>query len=238
MVSAPGSNGDKLLEPPVARQDAPENVGFNNAQELGLLSERAETLSDALPDPVLVGQQYAAGGSSGRPPRRGGGPPEGLIGGNISTFYRIHQEALRKLEPNNRKLTTIQSPDWRPTQRDVNEIHQEPLEAKQRAAGAIDTKTSGMGIGSFARESIPTRSSNRDFTAREREEINRIGHRYGCHTCGSRDPGTSSGNFILDHQRASRLNSPDQPQLLFPQCLSCSARQGGLISSAVGGNPQ
>jgi hypothetical protein len=213
-------------------------AGSGPVSEPMLLNDGTEILSDALPDPVIAGQRYAAGGSSGRGSRRGGPSPEGPVGEIISTFYRTHREALRELEPNNRKLTTIQSPDWRPTQRDVDEMYRELLEARQRAPGAVDTKESGIGIGHFATESIPARSSSRDFTVLERAEINRIGSRYGCHTCGSRDPGTTSGNFILDHQRPSRLNPTGEAQHIFPQCLSCSARQGGLISRKVEREPQ
>ena len=53
------------------------------------------------------------------------------------------------------------------------------------------------------RESIEARSPNTDFRAAERQEINRIGGSFGCHTCGSLDPGTLSRNFVPDHQPPS-----------------------------------
>jgi hypothetical protein len=52
------------------------------------------------------------------------------------------------------------------------------------------------GPGPFARKSIAARGSGRSFTSRERDEIDRIGSETGCHTCGSKVPGTRSGRFI------------------------------------------
>jgi hypothetical protein len=50
-------------------------------------------------------------------------------------------------------------------------------------------------------------------------------------TCGTRDPGTPSGNFVPDHQPPNALNSSQQPQRLYPQCLGCSQGQGGWTRS-------
>lgn len=182
----------------------------------------------------MVGQQYAAGGSSGRPPRRGGSAiPEGPVGRFISQVYEGKLRTLAELEPNNRLLTTIQAPDWRPRQNDIDKLDLEIVKARQRAPGAVDSEASGIGIGPFGREAIPARSGARDCTPQEREDINRLGYTYGCHTCGTRDPGTGSGYFVLDHQTATRLNRPGDRQFLFPQCISCMYRQGGLVSNAV-----
>jgi hypothetical protein len=83
-----------------------------------------------------------------------------------------------------------------------------------------------VGVGKYAGESIPARSPARNFTTDEREEINRIGGETGCHTCGTKEPGTNSGNFIPDHQPPSSLNSSGDPQRLYPQCINCSRQQG------------
>ena len=88
----------------------------------------------------------------------------------------------------------------------------------------------GVGTGPFARESIPARSSARDFTDAEREAINGIGRKAGCHTCGTNSPSTKSGNFIPDHQPPSALNPNGGPQCLYPQCLRCSRDQGLAIA--------
>ncbi|AKJ03634.1 putative lipoprotein [Archangium gephyra] len=86
--------------------------------------------------------------------------------------------------------------------------------------------------GQHARESIPARGPGRDFTVAEREAVNELGRKYGCHTCGTRNPGTKSGDFIPDHQPPSQL-APGQPQRLFPHCKACSLRQGGEVNAEL-----
>ena len=83
--------------------------------------------------------------------------------------------------------------------------------------------------GPHAGESIPARNSDRHFNDGERESINNIGNETGCHTCGTKDPGTKSGNFVPDHQPPSKLNPSGKPQRLYPQCLGCSKKQGGQV---------
>mgnify|MGYP003700630057 CR=1 FL=1 len=87
----------------------------------------------------------------------------------------------------------------------------------------------GIGPGPYAKESLPARGPGRNWTAEEIRQINRIGRKYGCHTCGTKDPGTLSGNFFLDHQLPNAWNPLGRPQRLFPHCMSCSGRQGNWI---------
>lgn len=49
---------------------------------------------------------------------------------------------------------------------------------------------------------------------------------YGCHTCGTKNPGTKSGNAIADHQPPQAL---DDPKIFLPHCNTCKARQGGQV---------
>lgn len=92
--------------------------------------------------------------------------------------------------------------------------------------------TTTLEPGPYATESIPARGPERDFTAAEREAVNEIGRKHGCHTCGSKDPGTKSGDFIPDHQPPSQL-APGQPQRLFPHCKACSRKQGGEVNAEL-----
>jgi RHS repeat-associated protein len=87
--------------------------------------------------------------------------------------------------------------------------------------------------GPFAGESIPARSPARDFTQAERSAINDIGRKTGCHTCGTTDPGTKSGNFVPDHQPISSLMRTGQSQRLYPHCLNCSNSQGGQANKKL-----
>ena len=89
--------------------------------------------------------------------------------------------------------------------------------------------TSTLEPGPHAGESIPARGPGRDFTAAERDSINRIGRETGCHTCGTTNPNTKGGNFIPDHQPPNALNPYNEPQRLYPHCSTCSRTQGGEI---------
>ncbi|KMN08045.1 RHS repeat domain-containing protein [Pseudomonas helleri] len=89
-----------------------------------------------------------------------------------------------------------------------------------------DTLTPGKN----APESILARGPERNFNREERANINVIGYRDGCHTCGSHKPGTKSGDFIPDHQPANALNTENKPQRLYAHCRPCSLRQAGQVT--------
>jgi hypothetical protein len=73
-------------------------------------------------------------------------------------------------------------------------------------------------------------------TAAERAQNNANGAECGCHTCGTKDFGTQSGNPILDHQPPQSLNSPPGVGAQgYPQCATCSSQQGSLISRVLRG---
>ncbi|MEU4268520.1 polymorphic toxin-type HINT domain-containing protein [Streptomyces sp. NPDC026092] len=81
--------------------------------------------------------------------------------------------------------------------------------------------------GPYAVESIPARSQSQRFTKAENDAINRIGDWFGCHSCGTSSPGRP--NWTPDHQPVSRFVLPGTPQRLYPHCMACSSRQGGLV---------
>lgn len=83
--------------------------------------------------------------------------------------------------------------------------------------------------GPHADESIAARDARRNFTAAERGLINEIGARTGCHSCGTRNPGTPRGNWVPDNQPPNAVNPPGGPQRLYPHCLGCSLSQGGQL---------
>lgn len=93
----------------------------------------------------------------------------------------------------------------------------------------IHLREQGVGMGRYTVDSLPARNSLRRFTIEERRTINKLGQRHGCHTCGSKSPGTRFGNFVIDHQLPSAGNYLRLPQRLVPHCLSCSRRQGGIV---------
>jgi RHS repeat-associated protein len=111
------------------------------------------------------------------------------------------------------------------------------LTSAQKTAGKANAPRgppdgSTLQPGPFANESIPARGPSRQFTEAETREVNRIGSSAGCHTCGTTNPTTKSGNFVRDHQPPSALVNSDSSQRLYPQCVSCSRKQGGEVNAA------
>jgi hypothetical protein len=103
-------------------------------------------------------------------------------------------------------------------------------DAQQARDRISELQQFGIGPGPFAGESIPARGPERNFQINERNQLNEIGSGTGCHTCGTRSPGTTSGNFVADHQPPTALNFSNKPQRLYPQCVTCSWTQGGWIA--------
>lgn len=186
-------------------------------------------ISDATPDnDWKPGAQYAANRSGSR---SGGtrGPTEG-------------GQATRLLEAQSRANAAIArvrefDPSWKPRpsayQTPEGLIRTFNAEATEADARLAELVRNGIGFGPFTGESIAARGPERNFTSWERAEINRIGRETGCHTCGTFNPGTRSGNFVCDHQPVSALNFFGRPARLFPQCAFCSSRQGGEVSNIL-----
>ena len=87
--------------------------------------------------------------------------------------------------------------------------------------------------GPHSGRSIPARSSAQEFTDNERAAVDAIGSKTGCHTCGTKNPGTKTGHFVPDHQPPTRLNADNRPQRLYPQCVHCSREQGLPIARGL-----
>lgn len=102
-------------------------------------------------------------------------------------------------------------------------------DAQQARDKFIELQQHGIGPGPYFREGIPARGPERNFNSGERQEGNRMFYTHGCHTCGTREPGTPSRNAILDHQPPTGFNPLGRRQYLLPHCLTCSLRQGGWI---------
>jgi hypothetical protein len=125
-------------------------------------------------------------------------------------------------------------PGWRPTPslyEGVNgAIRASEAEGREAEARLSELQSVGIGPGPFARDSIPARGPGHSYRAWEVEQNNRNGAAWGCHTCGTKDPGTMSGNWVRDHQLPTTWTSPDTSQRIYPQCVTCSARQGHWLS--------
>jgi hypothetical protein len=193
----------------------------------------SEVLSDATPDNTWIpGAQYAQ-----NRPRMGGGRGGGEDGETPGQGARLTVAEARWHDLMSRVRNI--DPNWKPAPSFYETVEGKisALEAEaQQAQGRLsELARVGIGPGPFAGESIPARGPDRNFTDEERAEINRIGIGTGCHTCGTQEPETTTGNFVPDHQLPSALNPIGRAQRLYPQCLTCSRRQGGWITSNSGG---
>jgi hypothetical protein len=186
-------------------------------------------LSDATPDnDWQPGAQYAQN-------RARGGPI--LINGRMVTptpaqAARLAVAEARAGEAINRVHEV--DPNWRPSPSAYESveglIRAREADAQQAQARFLELQRHGIGPGPFAGDSIPARGPERDYRSWEIEQNNQNGAIWGCHTCGTFNPGTRSGNYVLDHQPPTGWNPRGLPQRLFPQCTTCSARQGGWIT--------
>ncbi len=66
---------------------------------------------------------------------------------------------------------------------------------KMPPRGTHPTGPDTMKPGPIAKESIPARGKSQRFNKTEREQINEIGDKHGCHTCGARESGRPSGEL-------------------------------------------
>lgn len=91
-----------------------------------------------------------------------------------------------------------------------------------------------LGPGPYAFEGVGLVRGRVDSGVSFRNNIN--GNLYGCHTCGTRNPGTTSGNWVLDHQPPTSMVPRGTPQTGYPQCRTCSNVQGGAVGQLNRGN--
>ena len=203
--------------------------GANAVGDAAAADSSNEILSDETPDSMRPGAQYAQRLGRGPVVVRIGSRTVSVEGGQAARLV----EAQARAESSIARVREI-NPTWRPTPSAYESveglIRAHNAAASEAQARANELARAGIGPGPFARESIEARSPNTDFRAAERQEINRIGESFGCHTCGTLDPGTLSRNFVPDHQPPSACNSLSRQQRLYPQCRWCSGFQGGNVN--------
>lgn len=99
-----------------------------------------------------------------------------------------------------------------------------------RGASSGGQGASTLAPGPYARGSVPIGRGRPGAATRRANDEN--GRQGGCHTCGTGDPGTRRGSYVADHQPPTALTPPGTSQRGYPQCLSCSRRQGGDVLAA------
>ncbi len=85
-------------------------------------------------------------------------------------------------------------------------------------------KPSTLEPGPYAIDSIPGHMGRP--TPTEQGQVNTLMEKNGCHTCGTKDPGTKSGNAVVDHQPPQALGTTTD---FYPHCINCMRRQGGEV---------
>lgn len=138
-------------------------------------------------------------------------------GGNGETVVAINDSA-----PGAKKPLEVHEPadDADPAQQHPHYIPINPLQGTGLPPG--------IGPGAFARYGITSGPGLRPSPTQQRE-IDALGREYGCHTCGTKEPGTLYGNFVGDHQDPTSLVSPGTRQILLPHCWRCARAQGGYV---------
>jgi hypothetical protein len=89
--------------------------------------------------------------------------------------------------------------------------------------------------GPFAHDSIP--ASGRTNTKADRDNIQPLGEKNGCHHGGKDDKLGSNGKYIADHMPPSGLveyGLADESQVLYPQCEAHSNKQSAIVNWIVG----
>ncbi|MBM3529056.1 MAG: hypothetical protein FJX62_13285 [Alphaproteobacteria bacterium] len=218
----------KAYNPSQPRVPAGNSDGGQWTNDLGAGRNDSRILSDASPEvPPRPGDVYAQ--------LR---PRSGPILINGRWVQPTPSQAARLAAAEAQSRDAIQrvrelDPNWRPqpsTYESVEGlIRAHRAEAREAEARLRELANAGIGPGEFAKEWIPARGPNRSFNKYERDAGLRIFRLWGCHTCGSFQAGTPSGFPVLDHQYPTALISPGTAQRLYPQCLSCSLRQGGSV---------
>jgi hypothetical protein len=96
-----------------------------------------------------------------------------------------------------------------------------------------DEKKDRLRPGPYAGDGVPADGPGRPSKEKQKQ-VNEEGEKHGCHTCGTKEPGTKSGNWIGDHQPATALNPEGEAQTLYPHCVGDSCGQGGDVKAEKG----
>jgi hypothetical protein len=216
-----------------ASSDLSDQRADANGRPRAATSNDSRVISDATPNSMWIpGARYAGGIEEGEGENRIRGEP---LEGTPAQEARLAVAEARWEQVRNRMRNI--DPYWRPPAGVYETIEGSiaDLEAKTQAAEThtLELARDGIGPGPFACESIPAQGTGR-LNAATRAENNENGNEYGCHTCGVREPGTPSGNWVGDHQPSTALNIFGRAQRIYPQCIACSLGQGGAVMRILG----
>ena len=145
----------------------------------------------------------------------------GLPGG-AGTALRVARAADKLATATGAARTAVKGVDAVDTATDAERVLTKAATGTDIAKGRGTPHT--LEPGPFAKESIPGHPGRP--TAAEQKKVNDLMKEHGCHTCGTKDPKTPSGNAVADHQPPQALGKPER---FFPHCIGCARRQGGQV---------
>ncbi len=195
-----------------------------------VLDENASTS-----DRVVSGLSIVASVAGGKPVREAVGKLGKKVKNSLpkrKSADKVKSSPAQKSKGNDANTEKAEGTDLPDGSKKQLSLHEKgKLDVEQSTKDATK-KADTLKRGPFAKKSIPARGPERNFTKAERDQINMIGNETGCHTCGTKNPGTKSGNHIPDHQPANALNTSGGQQRLYPHCKNCSGRQAGQVTQA------
>ncbi len=104
--------------------------------------------------------------------------------------------------------------------------------ANEEAVGSVEKEKGGSALLSGWGSYIAGHAGHK-FSDDTHEKINDIGKESGCCICHTKDPGTQSGNFVVDHEPPDSLVAGGYTGTFrfYPHCLGCSNMQAGVVSA-------
>lgn len=235
VIAAKGGFNPNQPRVPAGKPDGGQWTGGGSGSGSGTRrrrdSDEGQVLSDANPDNLQrPGAEIAQAG------RRRPGSRRIRINGRWHTPTRAQEIRLATANGRARRaLKKVQKrdPNWKPRPSLEETIEGRILrlegEARQAESRLSELLDHGIGPGRYAVDSIPAHGPGRITRVDDIRQNNRNGEKHGCHVCGGHIPKTLRGNYILDHQPPTAWNPLGRLQRIYPQCTTCSSRQGGWI---------
>ncbi|MEM9834094.1 MAG: RHS repeat-associated core domain-containing protein [Bacteroidota bacterium] len=219
-----GGSGSQILQSGI--------VGSISGLAGGVAGTAAVSGLGSLASPVLDGlAKGAVGGAAGG--FLGGGIASGITGGNFldGALQGAWQGAALGAAAGGAARV------WQASRQGFNPWTGErvrPLDVPKKVVpsgsewwveGSDRSRLNTLKPGRYAVEGVEYNSTSRNFPSDIRSNVNNLGKKHGCHTCGIKTP---DGTYIPDHQPPIKINT-ELKFTLYPHCLGCSRMQGGQI---------
>jgi RHS repeat-associated protein len=148
-----------------------------------------------------------------------------LVGGIESSLHSIVSTAYVNAAPAAQAFT-----NWSLAEQGIAVGGGGALIAAEEGGALFSTRYAGrVGPGRFATASGRIMAKGSEYASTSvRERILAFMRKYGCHTCG-----TKIGSARADHQPPNAFNPLGFLQWFYPQCASCSSKQGNEVKKLM-----